>query len=382
MAVFLGATAALRHDWLLDADWGTRYLAAAVFIFCPAVTATVAYDVVRRVRPTLGQLSLGAPRGYTTTLMPALATLCWVMLASLFSWLVIWVLVVGHGGVGPRDMWVYVETLIVYGAAAAVGAVVGRLIAGIPAVVVGAGATLGAAILLGGQGLLVFQVVSSTGTMIGLDRAPVRGALMLALHVGIVAVCILGLWLIDRSAGSGVLTAAIIVPLVPLVALAFVLPETRDEFVPTKEPLVCQGQHPIMCGPASASRLLRKAQADFSTAESKLANSGLILPDRIYVARGPAAQDLADQGTYLSYDPSSLVNGHLPRSTIANTLGTPRLCGAFFDSRSAPEYLSLVDTVSDWMLASLSGQDPGRAPQTVADAYAKLSSCPTPRKQP
>lgn len=70
---FLLATSAYVHPWLLDAGWGMRNSAAVVLIFCPFLAAVVAYDVSRRVNPTLAEVARGSSRGMFAAFLPMTA---------------------------------------------------------------------------------------------------------------------------------------------------------------------------------------------------------------------------------------------------------------------------------------------------------------------
>ena len=269
--------------------------------------------------------------------------------------------------------------MTVYAAAAAVGVVTGRLVKGVAAAVVAAGVTLVAGPLLAGQNVMAFQVATSSGTMIGLDRSPTKAVLGLVLHAAILVGCLGASQLVGRGASRKWISASIVIPVVPAIILAAVVPQTRDESVPTRSTISCFGNAPSVCGPVDAELLLTAAQRDLAEAGSRLAGSGLALPERYYVVRGPAATEYADRGAILSYDPSGLTNGHLTAGAIAATMSTPRLCGAYFDSRTAPEYLELVEVVRIWMDGALSGADAvSPAPASVRNAYDRLRSCPLP----
>ena len=380
IAGFLLATSATTHPWLLDADWGMRYSAAVVLIFAPFVAAVVAYDVSRRFNPTLAEVARGSSRGSFATFLPMTAVFLWALAATAVSWAVIGIAVAKAGGVGASDPWIYLETMSAYAAAAAVGTLVGNHVKGVTAVAVAAGIVLAAATVLGGRGIKAFQVVSSSGTMIGLERTPSRAALAIAVNLSIALLCIVAARLTSGVRPPSRLgLGALAIPLVASLVMYMTLPIRDSEYRATREAQACVGSSPVMCGPARAADLLRGAQRDLAAARLKLQNSQLALPDRFVIARGDAARALGSSATPLDYDPSSLVDGHLGRDVVVQALATPRLCEALFHGATAPEYLDLISEVSVWLTKALEPrQGPSEAaPAAVRVAYAKLLTCPT-----
>lgn len=382
IAGFLLATSATTHPWLLDADWGMRHGAAAVLIFSPLLAAAVAYDLSRRVNPTLAEVARGSSRGSFATLLPMVAALFWSLAATAISWAVIGIVVAHGGGVGSGDRWIYLETISAFAAASAVGALVGSHVKGVTAVAVAPGVVLAVATVLGGRGIKAFQVVSSSGTMIGLERTPARAALAVAVNLSIALLCIVAAWLTNGvRPPSRLALGALAIPLVATLVIQVTLPIQDSEYRPTREAQACVGSSPVVCGPARAANLMRGAQGDLAAARVKLRNSGLALPDRFVIARGDAARGLGPSVAPLDYDPSSLVEGHLGRDALVAALATPQLCEALFHESTAPAYLELISEVGEWLTKALEpGQRPTQAaPVKVRDAYAKLSTCPTPK---
>ena len=380
IAGFLLAIAATTHPWLLDADWGLRYSASAVIIFSPFLAAVVAYDVSRRFNPTLAEVARESSRGSFAIFLPMTAVFLWALAATAVSWAVIGIMVAKAGGVGAGDPWIYLETMSAYAAAAAVGTLVGNHVKGVTAVAIAAGIVLAAATVLGGQGIKAFQVVTSTGTLIGIERTPARAALAIAVNLSIAILCIAAARLTNGvKPPSRLALGALSIPLVATLALHMTLPIRDSEYRPTRQAQACVGSSPVVCGPARATNLLRGAQGDLSAARLKLRNSELALPDRFVVARGDAVRTLGSSATALDYDPSSLVDGHLGRDVIFQAFATPRVCEAFFHDATGTEYLKLTSTVTDWLKKALEpGPGPGEAaPAAVRVAYAKLATCPT-----
>jgi hypothetical protein len=375
---FLAALSASSHPWLLDAGWGIRNSAGLVLIFCPLLAAVVAYDVSRRVNPTLAEVGRGSSRGMFAAFLPMTAAFLWALAATAVSWAVIGMAASSAGGVGASDPWIYLETISAYAAAAAVGTLVGNHVKGVTSVAVAAGIVLAAAVVLAGPGIKAFQVASSWGTMIGLERTPLRAALAIAVNLSIALLCmgVAGLTSGVRRP-SRLALGALAIPLVASLIIAVTLPIRDSEYRATREAQACVGSSPVVCGPARATDLLSWAQHDLAAARLKLRDSQLALPARFVIARGDAARALGSSATPLEYDPSSLVDGHLGRDVLVQDLATPRLCEALY-GEGPQEYLDLIFGVSQWLTKALEpGQGPSEAaPPAVRAAYAKLLTCP------
>jgi len=378
---FLLATSATTHPWLLDAGWGMRYGSAAVSLFSPLLAAAVAYDLARRVNPTLAEVARGGSRGSFATLLPMIATLLWGLAATVMSWAVIGIVVSHAGGVGPRDPWIYIETIAAYAAASAVGALVGSHVKGVTAAAVAAVVVMAAASVLGGSGIKVFQVVSSGGTMIGSERTPARAALAVAVNLSIAFLCIGAARLTNGvRPPSRLALGALVIPLVATLVIQVTLPIQDSEYRETREAQACVGSSPVVCGPARAANLMRGAQGDLAVARLKLQGSGLALPDRFVIERPDQPRGMGRSVAQLNYDPASVVGGHLQRDALVAAMATPQVCEALFHNSTAMAYLELIDKVSEWMVKALEpGQRTQAAPVQVRDAYTKLSTCPTPK---
>ncbi len=378
VAGFLVTTAVANHPWQLEFDWGTRNLAASVYVFSPLVAATAAYDVARRVRPTLHELALGAHRGVWAVAAPAVAVLGWALLASSVSWGVIGVIVARSGGLGPSDYWVAVETVAAFAAAAAFGAMLGTYIDGLVAVATAAGGVLICALLLGPLDVSLFQVASSSGTMLGIERTPVRAGFAAACNAGVVFACLLVVTARTfslRGQRAWVVSAAVVVGAITVTSAVW--PFADSEYRPSTAGESCSSSGEVaVCGPAKAEDLWRSAASDLAEARASLAGSGLELPSRFAVARAERAMDLPDGTTLLDYDTSGLVGGHLATQVLATTFATPRACAAFFSSEESLAYLELVETTRSWIGQELQAPTEGAAPADVRAAHTMLATCP------
>lgn len=376
MAGFMVATGLMNHPWHLEFDWGTRYMAASVFIFAPLVAAAAANDVARRARPTLYDISLGAARGVWAAISPAMSVVAWALCGSVVSWVTVGVIVARDGGLGPEDFWIFIETGLAIAAAALLGALIGTYIDGILAVSVAAGLVLMCAVLVGGHHISLFQVASSSGTLVGIERTPARALFALACN-GSVALasaalisCRVHAVRLPRAWATG---AGIVVVAVAVLSSAWPVPDS--EYRPSTQPEACVGHEVIVCGPAQASPLLRRAADDLGAARTRLRESGLALPSRFAIARGIRSATLPQGTSLLDYDTSALPGGHLSSETIAAALSTPRPCAAFFSDTDSEPYLKLADSTRSWLLEELTNGPAAKAPANVQSAYQTLSTC-------
>lgn len=373
------STAASSRPWLLEFDWAARFGAAYVFLLAPIVAAAVSYDIGQRARPEMALIGTTARRGAMALLSPAAAILAWSVVGAVVAWAMLALITATAGGLPPRDPWVFAETIASLSAAASLGMIVAVLVDGILAVAISAGLVLTTATLTSGQGANLFQVATSSGTMVGIERTPERAFATIACHVVIVAVACA--CLIARQHAHplsrrrlGVASFAVSLP----IAAAMVWPYSASEYRPSEEARACVGSTVKVCGPRSASPLLKTAAMDLNEATRRLRPSGLPLPEQYVIARGSAADTLAQDQTLLDLDSSQLIEGHLPTSTLASAVSTPRLCRGFYSNQEAPALIEHVRIVSTWAAEALTESGPvSVAPTAVREAYAALTTCAT-----
>jgi len=378
---FLAVTAVGNSSWRLDADWGMRFTAGAIMALTPLLAALVAYDLAKRVHPTLAEIGRGSARGASAQLLPIVGGWLCAVLATLAVWITMAVVVQRGGGLPAADLWVHLEMMAAFAAAAAAGGLVGTLMPGLGAPAVAAGSVLTLGTFLGGQGVKVFHVASSSGTMMGIERTPLRAGLAVGVNVAVVLLC-LGALLVKRggrSRGRGKL-AVLSVPLIASIMALFIVPMPDSEYRPSREDHVCVGSAPRVCGPDRAAPLLGRAQDDLARATRQLAGAGLALPGHFVVARGEAVRSLGPDRALLDYDPSALVDGHLTTQAVVGALSAPRVCEALFHDDTAADYLERIGVVARWLEAALGSASAvdGVAPADVREAYGVLSSCTTP----
>ena len=379
MTAFLVWTSLTSHPWQLEFDWGARTLSSAIFIFAPVVAAATAYDVARRARPLFLELSMGSRRGVVAPLVPAIAVLTWSLAACCIGWLAVLLVVFSSDGVGPHDRWVFMETITALVACAVVGVVVAVVLEGTLAAGVAAGVAILLATLTSGHGANLFQVASSSGSLIGIERTPDRAVATVLCHVVLSSAAVVGLAGVFRAVRNRRRWTVFTTLAATTVVLASMYwPFAESEYQPTSEAVVCTGSGVVVCGPASARPLLQNSAGDLSDARQKLAGSGLTLPERFYVLRGQAADDVPATATLLDLDSSSLVRGHLSTGAVAATLSMPRVCAAFYSDTGAPALLARVSVVSSWLQPHLApGMKVGAAPPEVQTAFESLATCET-----
>lgn len=375
---FVVWTSVSSRPWQLEFDWAARFGAAYVYLLAPLVAAAVAYDVGRRARPEMTLLGATGRRGVMASLGPTAAVLGWTLLAASCGWILMAAITISSGGLSPRDPWVFIETVSSLAAAAAVGMTFALFVDGILAVAASAGAVLAAATLTSGHGANLFQVTTSSGTLVGIERTPQRAIATILCHLALIAVAVAVALARQRAhtLSPPWLAAAALTALVPI-AVAALWPYSASEFRPSQERQACAGSQVRVCGPASASALLAIAGNDLSEATRKLQPSGLPLPATFVVARGSAAESLPAGRALLDLDSSQLSEGHLPRGALANAIATPRQCRGFYSAQESPALLEHVKVVSAWLDDALAAPgSPSRPPGPVAQAYAALSTCP------
>lgn len=302
------------------------------------------------------------------------------MIGMLVSWVGVGGIVIVHSGIGPRDLWIYAETAAVVAAACAVGVLCGCRLDATTAVVAAAISVFGSAILLSRVDLRPFQVATSSGTSIGVDRTPDRALVAILLHGAVVFVGYLVAWAAASSADRARRWEIVFgsVALAAVVIFAATRPFQDSEFRPTHEASTCVGHAPTVCGPRSADKLLIVVQKDLAQAEAQLSRSGLPLPTDYRVVRGEAVRGVG-AATPFTLDPADLTTGHLPTDAVAQLLSRPHVCASLYSDQDATATLDQIDLVTAWMATALVTEDPGRAPETVRSAYANLSACPLPR---
>lgn len=364
------------HRWFLDADWGLRNVGLVVGFFTPVLAAIAAFDSSQRLHPTLAMVARSGSRGWGATLTPPAAALAWTILVTAAAWIAVVVTSTLSGGIGPADWWVLPETVVAYASALAFGQWVGGVVRGALAPVLAAVVVL-AATLATGVGVRAFQLATTSGTMVGLERTPSRALVSIGVNASVLLLFTGLTWTTNRGRARPrtATLVALVLPLLLTVGLS--AGSSAQEFQPSQSTPVCIGANPRVCGPARTERLLTLAQRDLAGATTALAGSGLQLPNRYAIARGEAGRTLGPDTTQLPIELSSLVRGHLPRPALVGALARPRLCAALYTASTAQEYLDLAAVVSAWIDTALThpGGTSGPAPAEVQDANRRLTTC-------
>lgn len=367
-----------RGVTIRDPDWALRSSADATLFFCPVLAAAVAYDVGRRVAPTLAYVARTGARGPLSGCLTVPAGIISGMAVYVVAWVGTAIAARWQDGMAVSDVWIVPETFAALSAAACVGMMIGSMRPDVLAPALAAGVLLLIQVLTRESELSLFAVAASAGTMVGIERTPLRAVSAIGVNVAVALGATIATWAFAsamatrRGAWLGV--AAIPLALV-LIVRAALLP-SDSEYRPSTEPTVCVGVRPSVCGPVSARVFLVEAQADLSDALVDLAPSGLPFQQRYTIARGGAEKSLPADTSELLLDPSQMVDGHLTSGTITEVLSVPRYCPALTDAVAAQPLLQRIEIVHSWLarhVGSRNGVTP--APAGVVQAYEELLDC-------
>ncbi len=360
----------VQPDWRVELDWATRLTAASLLLVCPGVAAATAFDVSRRLRPTVAMLSLGSTRPWVHIALPALAVVAWSVLAYVLVWAVAAVMVFTHDGVGITDWWVFPETLFPVFSAGMVGLLVGMAVSGRWAAPLAAVAVLAAAVVDSPWGRGPFEAVTTYGTLTGLQRPTGRA---LAAVVGVLVVGLGALVAARELHRSGRTRRAVVIGCAVVIVVGTVVPAAwpwrQEVYVVTQEPYGCVGSDPAVCGPRSRLKLLRPVQTSLADAYRALAGTDFTGPTSFRVVRVEHHSDL-NGAAPLDFDPAFIRGDRYDPGAIARILARPYTCRALYEAASAAPILDAEDQVVPWLQAVLSGKAPARpVPDQVASSF-------------
>lgn len=374
---FMAASVATSHYAVQDPEWGARALAVGMFFFSPILAGATAFDVGRRAGSSFEPAGLFTIRGPLNAPLIASAGVAASMVVHLLAWIALVAVARANAGLPFADFLIGPETLAALAASAAVGLLVGGLRSDLMGPVIATAAVLLTQMLTRSWELTVFQVASSAGTLLGIERTPTRALLAIGINMSVALSCVLALW----AARSPIVAhrrfwiAASVVPIVSILLLRPALLPTDSEYRPETGPTVCIGQAPTVCGPQSASGLLAVARADLDKAIRHLADSQLPFPQRYAIARGESINSLPPNTAELALDPSILEQGHLSQQTLTDTLSLPRFCEAMTNAEQAQPLLAHLEQVHTWLATQMRAERPEPAPETVKAAYSALLDC-------
>lgn len=363
------------QPWLLDSDWGLREVAGATYITAPLVAGAVAFDYSQKFACGLGPLARSVVRGRHGALLPVLSIFIWAFAGQCLAMGAVLAICSSQGAVPPRDLWILPEAAAATLAAATVGMLVGVRVGGLIAAAVGSGIVLLAMIVLAALDIHVFQVLSNSGTMIGLERSPARAVAAIGANLSIGVACTgfsMDAFSVRRA--SRVAAAAMVVPVIACLSMQSKFPFGESEYRPDKATLTCRGDHPTICGPEYSTPLLAAVANDLTSTYAKLSNSGLRLPAKFLVSRERKGGWRSDSSNY-SLDPSTFVRGVASNGATIAAISMPRPCAALFGSGDPTKLMQASDTVSLWLDKVLAGAANASAPTQVSDAYEELLNC-------
>ena len=347
--------------------------AGSIFLVAPFVAAASAFDTAS-MQPTVMEILDGTRRRDRSTLIPAAAVVLWSYFAYVLVWIAIVCGIISAGGITPADLWTPGEVGAALLGAAAVGSLIGTLVSGVGAPVFAAAAVLVAATISRGWGGNLFEVPSTYGTMIGIERTPSRALLLILAHLGLA----LSAFIVARALRSQSRVAVVASILIGAMSLS---PQAlwnydADEYRPVSVAMMCLGRDPAVCGPPRSQAVLRLYQRDLRDAQLRLSGTGLSFPGTFVVARGQRVGELDASQSLLSVTPEDFADGRLPSQVLASILARPRVCAALFEADQAGPYLNLIDGVQVWLTQELAGGTADAAPARIRAAYDKLASCP------
>lgn len=372
-----------RSGWNHEWGWSLSEATDGTILLAPMAAGLVAFDRARRVEPTLAFLGSGAVRGPAGDVV--LVAAGWISATAAWG---VGVVVAGTlarlgGATGwpePAQLWVLLEGLVLLGAGACLGLLVGAGVGGLLAGPVAAIGFFLARIFADSAGLeTAFSAGGAVGSLLGERRIPSLAMAVIGFHlaVGVLALVASLLVLPARRVlpvriGAGVMVGAVVI-----VAGSVLVSQTQAQggnlYEWTSAPRVCLAGEVRVCGPAEARYVLRASQRSLTSALEALSGSGIDWQRTYVVAAGRAVSP--NEGI-LFLATEDISHGRLGTGRVAQTLGRPRLCRAFFGERPPPGLLDDEGVVQEWVARELaSGGRPGPAPAPVRRAYDELRHC-------
>lgn len=367
---------ATNPDWHLELDWGLRLTSSTVAFVAPLVAASAAYETSRRHHPTVAAFARAGSRGPALHLIPAVGPALAASGGYVLCWVGITLTTIVNDGVGLTDPWVFPETLGPVLGAAAIGGMVGNWVRGIGAPVVAAAVVLSAAVLVSPWGRGPFEVVTTYGTLTGIERPPsqagaavVSALLTMALAASLCCMGRVAPW--PRWTRIALLAA-----FVPIWVAPVAHPWPDQVFRVSSESVGCVGSSPSLCGPQSRLGLLRRAQPSFAAAYARLEGTPFDGPDAFRVTRLDHYSRL-NGAAPLDFDPAGLSSPQgYPLSGVVAALLRPHQCRGLFDAQQSVPLLEAQHRISPWLEDVVSGRRPGQpVPPAVLDDFSTITSC-------
>lgn len=366
-----------RSGWYYEWDRAMSWASASTILLGPLVAGLLAFDVARRLGPTLGVLIATTRRGLHGVL--ALALVVWAFGTG--GWLLgagyAAIRTAQHGATGPVDPWIFVQAPTALLACAGIGLVVGLLVRNVMAAPLAAGVVYLAPITLrplADAGVLASN--GATGSLAGLETNPrvAVAALAVNLLIAMVAAAVAAIRLLPRTRGPYAAATVLGVGLLGATTFLLSLDPMMTAYRPTAEPPTCLGTTTRVCGPAESGALLRIAARDLDEARSTLRDAGVdTVPE--YRLATPGADLPATGVGMLSITTDGLESGHMGDWDLAVTLATPSACPAYWADLPPEELLDTQRHFADWVIEQLAEPQDDADPARALAWYDDLTSC-------
>lgn len=343
-----------RTGWQFELDRALSWASASTILLGPVLAGVVAFDVVRRVPPGLATVQRTARRGWSVPVSILVVNWAYAVLA----WAAVTAFVVirslDAGAVGPPSPWPFIEAPVALLAAAAVGALVGSAVPNVAAGPLAAVGTYLVPLLVmpfGLSGLL--SAGGTTASTFGLAPDPaVAGGIVLAnLAIVLTAATLLRRRTRPRLGAPITAAVALVLLITALGTLRFLDPQT-SYFRPVDVAHSCHGAEVEVCGPATATPLLKIAAGDLAAARTVLTEHGIELPHRYEMQWEDA--EASNAGVVL-VTPETVRAGHLDPWDVAASVATPSACPEYVAEIPPDELLDGQGELGYWVTRVLAG---------------------------
>ncbi|MGL5865076.1 MAG: hypothetical protein ACRCYX_04275 [Dermatophilaceae bacterium] len=374
----LGAVASsvlFDTSWRLEADWGLRLTSSTVTFVAPVVAAAAAFETGRRHHPVFASFAAASTRGPLVHLIPPSAIAITATLGYVVIWAGVLVTVVVSNGILPTDVWVVPETVFPVISATFLGALVGEWIRARTAAIVAAGVVVVAAVVVSPWGRGPFEVVTTYGTLTGLERPTDQAAAATLASVVTAVVCVLGARSARASVRPRLSFAMVVAVLFAVWVVPVALPWPDQVYRVSTEEVGCVGSAPALCGPRSRVPLLAMAQPTFAEAYRRLAGTEFTGPNSFRVTRLGHYSEL-DGAAPLDFDPAALDDGEYDPTNVVDALLRPHECRELFDAEAAVPVLLAQERTVPWLREVIDGRRAAvPTPVEVSRDFATILNC-------
>lgn len=361
-------------EWLRATDWAS----GSTILLGPFTAGLVAFDFWRRMPPGLRSVMASTPRGRRAVLGPVVSTWAYAVLACVVGVVLAAIRTLEHGADGSPSWWFAVQAPVGLFASAAVGALVGSLLANAAAAPVAAftayllpvaGAMLGVPDLLIAGG--------STAPLIGLEPDPriMVTTLVVDMLIALSCLVVAAGRMTLQTRGFVAVAAVSVAATVAAMSVLMSLDPAQHRFRPVEAKPICVGEPIAVCGPAGGRAIYVLAQRDLAGAWSSLQDLGDPPPSGYEYPVG-SRRPASDAGLLL-VTTEAIKDDRLDPWDVAATIATPAACDALYADSPPEELLEGQGRLTEWIVARL--QDPeGMGDATLGtarDTYSALATC-------